>query len=506
MMLTNQTKDTIPDKISKARPASSGMRSENVLFFTACSFIGGAISGGFGMPPAIALIASLLVVLVFIWKLRLAIILAMTALFIAGNMYYAFDDYAYRTALHATERVTSFEGILVDEPRRSIEAQTAKVEIWSADVSDAMGSRVYVRTELYPELSYGDIVRVSGDIVPPPSDSYGNYMAKEHMHGTAFYPKVGIIGNDANPLFKILFGFRNHLQEILGRLFIQQHAAFLSGILLGDKDGFSSEFLEKLSVSGTMHLMALSGLNMTIIVFVALGIFSVVFWKRKRPQFIATFSLVVLFVAMTGFQVSAIRAALMAFLVGFAGITHRLYSPHNAIAFAALILTVWNPKAPVFDLGFQLSFLATMSIIYLAPVLKRLPLLQKNGFLAWRDALAITLAAQFGVAPLTIINFGNFSVTALLANIGILAVIPLLTVMGFVVAFAYMLFPPLAFFLSIPTAFLIDYVVAVVETFAVVYVPFNPNIGIAIALVYYVVLVWICWRYYPARQESHSIM
>ena len=480
------------------------MRSENVLFFVACSVVGGAISGGLGMPPLVALIASLLVALVFIQKLRLAVILAMMVLFIAGNTYYALDDYAYRTALRAAERVTSFEGILVDEPRRNSEAQTAKVEMTDADVADAVGSRVYVRTELFPELSYGDTVRISGNIVPPPSDSYGAYMAKERMHGTAFYPKIEIIRNEGNPLFKALFGFRNHLQDILGRLFIQQHAAFLSGILLGDKDGFSPEFLEKLSVSGTMHLMALSGLNMTIIVFVALGVFSVVFWKRKRPQFIATFSLVALFVAMTGFQVSAIRAALMAFLVGFAGLTHRLYSPHNAIAFAALILTAWNPKAPVFDLGFQLSFLATLSIIYFTPVLKRLPLLQKDGFLAWRDALAITLAAQIGVAPLTIMNFGNFSFTALLANIGILAVIPFLTVMGFVVAFAYMLYPPLALLLSKPVAFLIDYVVAVVETFAVVYLPFNPAVGFTAALLYYAVLIWICVRYSSASKTHEK--
>src|SRR3989344_4612310 len=474
------------------------MRPENGLFLSACGFVGGAVSGGLGVPPLLALFASLLVIPALIRRLRFAVIMGMAAVFIAGNLYYTLDDYAYRSALRAVEHVAGFEGILVDEPRRSLEAQTAKVDILRADVPEAAGSRVYVRTELHPGLSYGDIVRISGEMVPPPSDSYGNYMAKEHVHGTAFYPEIKVLGNEANPLFNMLFGVRNHLQTILARLFNSEQAAFLSGILLGDKDGFSPEFIEKLSVSGTMHLMALSGLNMTIIVFAALGFFSIVFWKRKRPQFIATFSLVALFVAMTGFQVSAVRAALMAFLVGLAGMTHRLYSPHNAIAFAALVITVWNPKAPVFDLGFQLSFLATLSIIYFTPVLKRLPLLQKDGFLAWRDALAITLAAQLGVAPLPIINFGNFSFTALLANIGVLAVIPLLTVFGFVIALSYLIFPPLALLLAKPIAFLIDYVVLIVETFSVIYVPFNPSIGLTAAALYYAVLIWLCVRYSPA--------
>ena len=188
----------------------------------------------------------------------------------------------------------------------------------------------------------------------------------------------------------------------------------------------------------------------------------------------------------------------MAFLVGLAGVTNRLYSPHNAIAFAALIIAVWNPKAPVFDLGFQLSFLATLAIIYFAPVLKLLPFLRTNGVLGWRDALVITLAAQLGVAPLTIINFGNFSFTALFANIGILAVIPLLTVLGFLVVFFGLLFPPLAFLISKLAAFLIDYVIAVVETFAIVYAPFNPEIGAILAALYYCIVIGICWRWSPA--------
>ncbi|MBT9175436.1 MAG: hypothetical protein DDT22_01114 [candidate division WS2 bacterium] len=205
---------------------------------------------------------------------------------------------------------------------------------------------------------------------------------------------------------------------------------------------------------------------------------------------------------MTGFQVSAVRAALMAFIVGLADITHKVYSPHNAIALAAFIITLWNPKAPVFDLGFQLSFLATIAIIYFAPAVKRLPFLRGDGVLGWRDALAITLAAQLGVAPLAIINFGNFSFTALLANVGILAVIPLLTVLGFIVIFLEMTFPPLASLVSQPIVFLIDYVVAVVETFAIVQVPFNPEIGVTISVLYYAVLIGICYRWSPALQRN----
>ena len=481
------------------------MRSNDLLFFAACSFVVGTVAGGIGISPAGSLIALLTAVpIFFILKLRLVAILTIAFLFIAGNTYYAVDDYLYRQALRATEKITVIEGIVVNDPRYRAGVQAAKVRILESDIEEALDARVYVRLESFPELSYGDVIRATGSVVPPPADSYGNYMAKERMHGTMFYPDIEVIDNEAASLLGRLFTLRHSLKERIGRLFTQEQSAFLSGIMIGDTDEFSQEFLEKLSLSGTMHLTALSGLNMTILVFAALGIFSVIFWKRRRLQFIATFSSVALFVAMTGFQVSAIRAALMAFLVGLASLTSRLYTPRNAIAFAALLITLWNPKSAVFDLGFQLSFLATLAIIYLAPVLKRIPFFQPEGFLGWRDVLAITLAAQLGVAPLSIINFENFSLTSLLANIGVLAVIPFLTVYGFLVIGASMLFAPLGHVLVIPAAFLMEYTIAVVNTFAVLYIPFNPEIGALSIIIYYCVVAWVCFRYSPALERHEK--
>lgn len=470
------------------------MRPDVLFFYLAGSFVVGTIAGGVGVSPLAALLCyACLASLLFVWNVRPLLILMAGISFIAGNTYYAFDDYTYYTGLQKAAHVTALEGIVIDEPRRNLEAQTATVESRNLDTT----VRLFVRTDLYPELHYGDIVLLQGAVTPPPLDSYARYMAKSHVHGTLFYPDIVIVGHEANFLFKALYGLRNEMKERLALLFSQQHAAFLAGITLGEKDEFSSEFLQKLSVSGTMHLMALSGTNMTIIIFAALGVFTVVFRGRTQPIFIATFSLVALFVIMTAFQVSAVRAALMAFLVGLAKVSNRLYKPHIAIAFAAFVIALWNPKTAVFDLGFQLSFLATMAIIYLAPVVKMLPLFQTNGFLGWRDALAVTLAAQLGVAPITIINFENFSLTALLANIGILAVIPVLTVSGFVVAFMAMVFMPLASLLAQPMVFLIDYVIAIVEIFSAIYVPFNPHIGIATALLYYCGMLYVCVRWYP---------
>ena len=471
------------------------MRERGLFLVASCSFIAGTILGGIGFPPSIAVLMLLsLLPLALYLKVRLPVVIITSALFITGSLYYAIDDYRYLVTERSLENVTQFESIITDTPKHSADTQSVTVKLLNPDLHHA---RLFLRTELYPELSYGDVLQISGNIKPPPNDSYGDYMAKEHVHGSIFYPSLEVVRNEANPFFKFLFNIRYYIKNTITRLFPEREAAFLAGIMLGDREEFSDDFLNALSVSGTMHLTALSGLHMAIIVLIVLSLFSAVLPGRKPLAFTSTFTLVTLFVAMTGFKVSAIRSSMMAFLAGFAGQTGRVYSPHNALALAALLITISNPKIPVFDVGFQLSFAATISIIYFTPVLKRLTFFTTDGFLHWRDILVITLAAQIGVAPITIMNFQNLSLTALPANIAILVIMPVLMTLGFATIATSAIFPPLAVILSKPTAFLLEYAILIIQTFSTVRIPFNPEIGVTTAILYYVALVWICWRWSP---------
>lgn len=472
------------------------MNPRDVFVFASLGSIAGAIAGGLGIAPFIALALSI-GALACTWFFSLPRVLTMIVVlcFVAGNAYYTLDDYTYHASLRSIGNVERFEGTVVGIPRRGAEYQTATVELANID------TRVFLRTELEPTLFYGDMVRVQGEIILPPSDSYGKYMAKEGVHGSLFFPDIKIIGRNPNVVFELLYNVRLALTGTLQRLFSAEESAFLAGIILGERDGFTPEFLNALSLSGTMHLTALSGLNMTIIIFIVIALLAHALPGRTRTQFVITFSTVGLFVAMTGFAVSAMRAALMAFLASFAKESGRMYTPMNAILFSALIITLWNPKSPVFDLGFQLSFAAVLSIIYFTPVLKQLSLFRSVGFLGWRDALAITTAAVIGVFPITVANFENFSITALPANLAIVAVIPLLTVLGFLAALLGFIYAPLGALVAIPTSFLTDYVLFMVEFFASIAVLFNPKLGIAGTLLFYGILVWLCVRFTPKTDE-----
>src|SRR3989344_6393775 len=106
------------------------MRPDVLLFFAACGFVAGTIAGGIGIPPAgvaLALIAT--IPILFILKLLLSVILTIGLLFSAGNIYYAVDEYAYQRALGAAEKITSFEGRVLNDPRHRSGMQIAKVRI-----------------------------------------------------------------------------------------------------------------------------------------------------------------------------------------------------------------------------------------------------------------------------------------------------------------------------------------------------------------------------------------
>ena len=254
-----------------------------------------------------------------------------------------------------------------------------------------------------------------------------------------------------------------------------------------------------------MCLTALSGQHIVIIIFMAFAVFNWLFNYRRKSVFLATFLLIFLFVAMTGFTASAVRAAIMAFLASLSLQAGRIYSPRNSIALAAFLITLNNPKAPVFDLGLQLSFAATMGIIYLSPIIKRLSFFENDGVFGWRTILSLTLAAQVGVAPITIMNFTNFSFTSLPANIALLVIMPVLLPLAFITVAVGSVVLPLGMILAKLTAFLLDYSNLIIEFFSEAKLSFNPSFGWITALIYYIILIVIYWRFYPRRTHTHKV-
>ena len=216
--------------------------------------------------------------------------------------------------------------------------------------------------------------------------------------------------------------------------------ALVAAMTLGDKTAIDKDLRQTYNISGAAHVLALSGLHMGII-YAALTLLT--FGRRRR---IVTQALIVIalwaFVFLVGMPASAVRAAAMLSLYALLTLGYREKASINALAFTALVMLSISPYT-LFDVGFQMSFLAVLSILVWTPVLNDWvsPALQRRWPpLRWAWGLtAVTLAAQLGVVPLIAYYFGRISTYFLLSSF---IAIPAVTVIVWL-ALATLLIPGL---------------------------------------------------------------
>jgi competence protein ComEC len=179
----------------------------------------------------------------------------------------------------------------------------------------------------------------------------------------------------------------------------------------------------------------------------------------------------------------------------------RMSVSFRSIVIAAALMLACNPLLLKLDVGFQLSFLAIIGIIYLAPVfqnwLRRVP-----KYFQLRNILAMTLSAQVFTLPVLIYNFGYFSLVAPVTNILTVPLLPFIMILGFISGFAGIIFQPLGWVLFWPVWGLLTYLVKIIDwfsSFSLSYLVIK-NIHWAWLIILYSVLVIITWRLQEDRK------
>ncbi|MEX2013772.1 MAG: ComEC/Rec2 family competence protein [Parcubacteria group bacterium] len=335
-----------------------------------------------------------------------------------GALRYAIKDFH-------EELIPSSEGIVISEPEQR---ENTTRFVLRAD----NGEKVLVNTDLYSPVQYGDRVEVSGSLQKPgviddedggrPFD-YGKYLAKNDIYYTLSFTKVEVLSKGhGNPLkewlFKIKKSFVGKTKEILS----EPHASLLSGLVISGREAMPKDILEEFRRSGVIHIVVLSGYNITII---AESMRTVS--RSTRLSIVG----IILFVIMTGAEATVVRAALMALTVILAKSFHRKFSAPRALLIVAFLMLLHNPKILVFDPSFQLSFLATLGLIYIVPIVERHMLWFPERW-GLRTVLVTTVSTQASVLPLLVYSMGDFSLVSIPANILILLIIPTTMFVGFV--------------------------------------------------------------------------
>lgn len=362
------------------------------------------------------------------------------------------------------ERNITFIGMVADEP--AIGEKVAKLTI----KSDTIGGKILITVDHYPEYQYGDKLKITGKLESPPvfdEFNYRDYLRKDGIFSVMSWPKIEILSADAgNPITKFLLSFKNKFKESIRRFISPPESGILEALVFGDESGISKEWKDKLNLTGTRHIAAVSGMNITIISSLILSfLLSLGLWRKQAFYF--TVILLVLYVLMVGAPASAVRAGIMGALFLTAQYLGRLSAALRAVVFAGTIMLALNPLLLILDIGFQLSFLAILGIIYLQPRfigwLKRLP---DPKFFPLRATLASTLAAQVFTLPILIYNFGRVPILSPVTNILIVPFLAPITIIIFVFGLSSMIFWPLGYVLSWPVWLSLSYVTGVIDVFS----------------------------------------
>ncbi len=418
------------------------MTKSKIFFVLSLSFLCGVFAASFFQPGADnmksvlwLLSAGAIAISVLNHGNKTAAVISIAVLFFAAGAWRTSSTFAAAKNNLASQKLgpAEFSALVVKEPESDEKNQKLIVE-------DGEKNRILINAGIFPSYYYGDELGISCALQKPENFSekfdYQMYLAKDGIFRICDKPQISIVArNRGNKLYSSVLAVKNGFEEKLSRIFPDPEGAYLKGLLLGGSRRMTKELADAFSRTGTSHTLAVSGYNVTIVAaFLMWAGIWIGLWRQQVFAFAVAG--IVLFVLATGAPSSAVRAGIMGSLVVWAMREGRLANSTNAILLAAAAMLSINPLLLRYDAGFQLSFLATLGIVYLSPLLE-------NFF--WRrgkvpklihETIILTLAATVFVLPVLLNSFEKLPVISLAANLMILPAIPVIMGMGFAAGMA----------------------------------------------------------------------
>ena len=360
--------------------------------------------------------------------------------------------------------------------------------------------------------AYGDLVHATGLLETPPEFpdfNYRDYLARQGVHSLMARASVDRVGaGGGNPILCVVYAYRTRALGVLQAIFPEPEASLLAGILLGIESGIPTGLRQAYNATGTAHIIAISGFNIAIIA----GLFGRLFtrWFGARRGAWAALAGIAVYTVLVGAEASVVRAALMAGLVILAQRLGRQNDALAALGAAALLMTAANPMT-LWDVGFQLSFGATLGLVLYAEPLQsgaeRLAARWLEPKHAARLAAVVgeyalfTFAAQLTTLPLTALYFHRFSIVSWVINPLVLPAQPAVMVLGGLAALAGTLWLPLGKLLAWIAWPFAAYTNRLVEAFAAVPQASIPlgEAGLGLVAAYFLVLFGVTLALPKAR-------
>ncbi|MDO8564503.1 MAG: ComEC/Rec2 family competence protein [bacterium] len=411
----------------------------SVSGFVAGVFVRSFIDFGFAFPLFLGLLAFAL----FVYKghprlTRVPLVRGLLSLFLLatalGMLRFDLADrkevrFAFDSQLG---RQVFFQGLVVDEPDER--ETTTRLVVAPEQIEK---TKILVITDREPKYSYGDVLQITGRLEKPENFTdeatlrevdYVSHLGKEGIYYELFRPRITRVAEGkGNWMVEKLFAFKHAFIKNISELIPQPHSALLAGLVVGAKQSLGKELLDAFRITGVIHIVVLSGYNITIIGSFIEWLLSAL--SRNKRLLFGSIAMI-LFAVMVGASATVVRATIMALLVILARSTGRLYAVTRALMLAGFLMLLHNPKILVYDTSFQLSFLATVGLIYFSPVvLSRVSFVTERWKL--REIVVATISTQLFVLPFLLYKTGLFSAVSLPVNLLVLTIIPATMLFGF---------------------------------------------------------------------------
>ena len=270
--------------------------------------------------------------------------------------------------------------------------------------------KVLIKVFRKNEFSYGDRLFLKGNLYRPFSFSksefnYRDYLKHQGIYSIFSVKKDSMVKqsgrNIGNPIKSFAFRIKHRMREVIIKNLSPFSAGILNAIILGERQNLSAHTRDVLVESGTVHIIAISGLHLGIVAFITLLILKIIKIPRKL-RYILTILLLIVYCILTGANTPVVRATVMAAVLLLGYFLEREVNIYNSLSLAALIILVVNPWQ-LFEISFQLSFLSVTSIVWLSPKIKTL-FPEKLNKIPWIRFLisifSVSFAAWLGLLPL----------------------------------------------------------------------------------------------------------
>jgi competence protein ComEC len=369
---------------------------------------------------------------------------------------------------------------------------------------------VLVFADRLDAIAYGDRVMVTGDLrLPEPfatdlgrTFNYPGYLRARGVEYVVYRPTVTVLESGlGNWFLQQLYTSKQRFITALEATLPEPHGGLAQGLLLGVKQALGDELELAFRQTGLVHIVVLSGYNVMLVVAFIMFVLS---WLLPlRPRALFGIVAIICFALLVGLSATVVRASIMASIFLLAHAFGRTYAITRALVFAGAVMVALNPHILVYDVGFQLSFLATLGLVLIASQFETLLMTMPNRF-SLRDFFIATVATQIAVLPLLLYQIGELSLVSVVVNMLVLPMVPVAMLLTCVTGVVGLISTSLAVVPAVFAYWSLAYMLSVVQffaalPFAAVTVPAFPFVFVIGA---YALYGWWLWRSHVVQAMS----